>query len=519
MQSAAHRGNGRLIYCRVRFGERDSLSRTVRTPSIRTHLLLLVLAISVPFVTVVGLGIYYDVQQTVGHTKTSLRTLTQAMVSNTGGKIADGRLMLERLAARPLVRRVDPRHCDGALRDMHQLSPGFTNITYTDLEGVMLCAAVPPASGKPVNFGQTPWFQQLLRERRFLVSLPYLGPITGKWVAVMGAPIWNERQEMVGTVELPLDLAAFDPHIPAQYLPPNSRYGFVSADGTLVWRNTDPDGVIGTRANSDAVRMMVQVRDGEFQSLSADGVPRYFSVEPMPETGWIAYVGVPVSEVYSAAGQRAMTAVAIALGGLSLLLLLALVIARQIAKPIEALEKAAQAVESGDLEVRATVTGPREIAAVAQGFNTMVEAQQHNVETLKSHVEQLRIAATAFESREGMMVTDANYTILQTNRAITEITGYTAQELIGQTPRMLRSDLHEPDFYDLMWQTVMRAGEMAGRNLEPAQERRDLSQMVDHHGGECGRRNHHPLRARPNPTSPSARRRRRRSSTWPSTIR
>lgn len=46
----------------------------------------------------------------------------------------------------------------------------------------------------------------------------------------------------------------------------------------------------------------------------------------------------------------------------------------------------------------------------------------------------LRIAAIAFEAQEGMVVTDANSTILRVNRAFTRITGYAADEVIGKTP-------------------------------------------------------------------------------------
>lgn len=51
--------------------------------------------------------------------------------------------------------------------------------------------------------------------------------------------------------------------------------------------------------------------------------------------------------------------------------------------------------------------------------------------------EQLRVAATAFETQEGMVVTDAHSVILRVNHAFTRITGYTAADAIGQTPRML----------------------------------------------------------------------------------
>ena len=173
------------------------------TASIRSHLLLLVLAVSVPLVAGVGLGIYSDMQQSIAHAKTSLRTLASTMVSNTGGKIDNARQVLERLAARPLVRQVDPNHCDPALKDLLSLNPGYTNVAYADMEGVVICSALPPPGGKPLDFGKTPSFQKFLKERRFSVGQPFVGPITGKWISILRQPIWNDRQEMIGAVHCP----------------------------------------------------------------------------------------------------------------------------------------------------------------------------------------------------------------------------------------------------------------------------------------------------------------------------
>ena len=76
--------------------------------------------------------------------------------------------------------------------------------------------------------------------------------------------------------------------------------------------------------------------------------------------------------------------------------------------------------------------------------------------------EQLRIAAAAFESKEGMMVTDANGVILKINQAFTESAGYTADEVVGQTPKLLHSGRHSDDFYREMWETVRRTGGWQG---------------------------------------------------------
>lgn len=74
----------------------------------------------------------------------------------------------------------------------------------------------------------------------------------------------------------------------------------------------------------------------------------------------------------------------------------------------------------------------------------------------------LRIAATAFESEDGMIVTDANTVILRVNRAFTRITGYPAEEAIGKTPRILRSDRHDDGFFAAMWETIQYSGSWHG---------------------------------------------------------
>ena len=75
---------------------------------------------------------------------------------------------------------------------------------------------------------------------------------------------------------------------------------------------------------------------------------------------------------------------------------------------------------------------------------------------------ELRVAATAFESQEGMLVTDAATSILRVNRAFTDITGFTAAEAVGQTPRLFKSDRHDAAFYARMWKDITRTGQWRG---------------------------------------------------------
>jgi PAS domain S-box-containing protein len=74
----------------------------------------------------------------------------------------------------------------------------------------------------------------------------------------------------------------------------------------------------------------------------------------------------------------------------------------------------------------------------------------------------LRVAATAFESQEGMVITDAGSVILRINRAFTDITGYTAEDALGQKINLLKSGRHETAFFAAMWESIRLTGAWQG---------------------------------------------------------
>jgi diguanylate cyclase (GGDEF)-like protein/PAS domain S-box-containing protein len=77
--------------------------------------------------------------------------------------------------------------------------------------------------------------------------------------------------------------------------------------------------------------------------------------------------------------------------------------------------------------------------------------------TERKHEElELRIAATAFETQEGIIITDRENRILRINRAFTRLTGYSAEEVIGKTPALLKSGRQDAEFYRKMWDAIER---------------------------------------------------------------
>jgi diguanylate cyclase (GGDEF)-like protein/PAS domain S-box-containing protein len=87
------------------------------------------------------------------------------------------------------------------------------------------------------------------------------------------------------------------------------------------------------------------------------------------------------------------------------------------------------------------------------GFNV---AAVEDISGRRQAEEDLRIAAIAFESEQAMMVTAADETILRVNGAFTDLTGFTSEDAVGKTPRLLTSGRHDAAFFRQIWQTLAK---------------------------------------------------------------
>jgi len=75
----------------------------------------------------------------------------------------------------------------------------------------------------------------------------------------------------------------------------------------------------------------------------------------------------------------------------------------------------------------------------------------------------LHLAANVFDNtHEGILVTDAAGTIVDTNPAFTRLTGYRRDEVVGRNPSLLQSGRHDRDFYRELWHALDRYGHWSG---------------------------------------------------------
>ncbi len=97
------------------------------------------------------------------------------------------------------------------------------------------------------------------------------------------------------------------------------------------------------------------------------------------------------------------------------------------------------------------VDGKRAVVLIARDVTERVRAEQDR-----------RVAAVAFESRQAMLVSDADTTILRVNQAFLDLLGYSREELIGHKTSTLRSGRHDKAFYEAMWDSIRKTGKWEG---------------------------------------------------------
>jgi PAS domain S-box-containing protein len=79
-----------------------------------------------------------------------------------------------------------------------------------------------------------------------------------------------------------------------------------------------------------------------------------------------------------------------------------------------------------------------------------------NIAELREAKENLRTVSVAFESKDPILITDAQANILRANKMFLKISGYSPEELMGQHSRILKSGRYGEEYYKKMWDDLLR---------------------------------------------------------------
>ncbi len=316
---------------------------------------------------------------------------------------------------------------------------------------------------------ETDFFQKVMASGKPAIGKPVLDRLTGKPVINIAVPIRNEKAEIIGVLAGASQVAGQD--LLSEILPSKLRMegdlhvvSFV--DGVFV-SSTDPANILqpepapGVNAVYDRYK---QGYEGSGVAIDAHGVEILNSAKRVNSTGWLVFATLPTSTAFKPldALQREIYKNA-ALASVLIAVLIWLFLHSQLsplgrsAKTIDAMTADQEPLRSLPLE------GSREIRLMLGSFNRLQERITQQQQSLNNREEQLRVAASVFEgTSEAILICDVDTRIITVNRAFCKMTGYAEEELVGQTPALLKSGQHTRGFYQEMWAALKNAGQWQG---------------------------------------------------------
>lgn len=239
-----------------------------------------------------------------------------------------------------------------------------------------------------------------------------------------------------------------------QNLPAHWLAALLDSKGVVLARNLNSAQFVGKPVMPDLLAAIEVEKEGIKESHTLEGIPSFLAFS-RGEKGYVVVVGLTRQVLYeNISGPLALAGLLI---GAFLLagIVFSWLFSKSIRGSLQTLMAAAESATKGNLAALVQPSGPRELVRLAEQFNAMQMAR-------KTAEDKLHIAAAAFESQEAMLITDANNVILRVNRAFMEITGYSSEELVGQTPSLLKSGRHDAEFYRAMWASLLNTGAWQG---------------------------------------------------------
>jgi len=348
--------------------------------SIRTHLLLLVLAATIPALTLVWWSGRELQRSAIEKTQDATRRLVQGMADDLNQVEENARVLLTTLSNVPTIKRMDKKGSTELLTKLHKLHPGYANLSLIDLNAHVFALSIPYSG--VVDVSKRKYFRDVLRTKEFSVGEYAISYTTKRPVLHFAHPVFGETGKLVGVLGATFDLSTLAQAFNAAGLPPGSAMALSDSRGVRLFRYPDPGRWTGQQESLGLWENLISLgEEGLTVGTGADGIRRLYAMKRVRRDKddpafLLARVGIPEDQALGEA--RAILARNIALTGLVGLLTAALAWVLGhfiIMRRLNLLIGTAKRLGQGDLHARSGLGHQEgELGMLAEAFDNMALA-------------------------------------------------------------------------------------------------------------------------------------------------
>jgi PAS domain S-box-containing protein len=462
---------------------------------IRSRLLGLVVATVVPFIALVGAGLWSQWNDDQAQALKSALDEARLLAAQVDDEIGNLETLMAGLS-RAVSSSPESTHAnDEILRQVKAELPAYvSNILLVTPEGNNIGTSFEVADDGRSYVGDRDFFRNVLGGQRMAIGGPIRGRTTGKWVTTVARPVEDRAGKLAAVMGVGIQLERFQIGLRLQNLPAGSVVQIVNENGTVIARSVDSANWVGRNLQTTGyVARHLMERHVSEAVVWPDHIERITGSATASRAPWLVSVGLPTDVAMANVASRLVWGAAASVLTLLTALMLARAFSGHIISPLRQLSSDASALAAGDMGHRTTVSTNDEVGALARMFNTMaasLEGRHHELivareaaateATKRAQLEQQErqsketLAAVIDASPVAIVCSDTNRNIVLWSRAAEQIFGYSAEEVLGQPTKLLPPDAVEAS--QKFFERAMR-GE-AVRDVEVRRRRKDES-LVD----------------------------------------
>jgi PAS domain S-box-containing protein len=299
-------------------------------------------------------------------------------------------------------------------------------------------------------------------------SEPSRGAASGLPVVGTAVPVRDANGTAIGLLSAGVSLAHLAEVLETIPIPDGGSISVVDERGTILV-GRDPAFILKPANLADTPLADALAGHSSADSLlNRRGVSVYAAAAPVRSLGWAVQVQVPTEVALASVRQSIQRAVAVALVGLCLAVVLGVLIARWIARPISLLRSATVRLASGDFgaPLPAIATGD-EVEQLAADFGRMKDAlgrrtserEEAMAALRRSESEARKLALVASNTNDAVVVALPGGPIQWVNPSFTRLTGCEPDDVVGRPA----SDLPDILGVDESVRPMMLQHRLAGR--------------------------------------------------------
>ena len=371
-----------------------------------------------------------------------------------------------------LSRRINP----GTLTShaLEQSSPNSINlfndgVFVVDQTGQVI-ADTPLSAGRVgLNVKDRSYFTSVMANGKPFISSPLVGKKSLHPVIVMAVPLQDKQGRITGVVAGAIDLSQpnFMDRLTENHFGRTGETFLVTPQTRTIVSTSDKKRVmevLPAPGVSPWIDRFMAGYEGSAVTINPHGLEVLVSVKQVPVAGWYTSVILSTEEAYGPINEvRTLIFILTPLAGLLIAGLIWWMLQRQLRPLMDTTQTIAGFAASDEPAQPLPVTRPDEVGALIGGFNHLLDILRTRQQALHDSKSELQLLASVFtHSSEGILITAADHSVIDTNQAFSRITGFTAKEVRGLNPRHVVIAPQSDEFYATLLRSLESDGEWHG---------------------------------------------------------